>query len=697
MSTRADLIVELGTEELPPKALRMLSDAFVEGIGRGLDRAGLDYAALKGFATPRRLGVQVSSLVGSQADTVNERRGPAVTAAFDGDGNPTPAALGFARSCGVSVEALETMKSAKGAWLVFRHQQPGASVHDLVPDIVRSALAGLPIPKRMRWGSLEEAFVRPVHWLVMLYGDTVIDAVMLGVRSGRETRGHRFHHPASLYIAEPVGYAPLLETQGHVMPEFAARREAVRAQVKEMAVGVGGTAVIDEALLDEVTGMVEWPVALSGDFDRRFLEVPSEALVSAMKGHQKYFHVVDAQGRLLPHFITVSNIESRDPDVVRAGNERVIRPRLADAMFFWNQDRRLRLVERLEQLRTVVFQQRLGSLYQKAERVSSLAGEIVSLLGGQREAGERAGWLSKCDLMTDMVGEFPELQGVMGRYYALHDGESSEVAQALDEQYQPRFAGDVLPATTIGRALAIADKLDTLTGIFGIGQAPTGDKDPYGLRRAALGVLRIMIEHQLALDLEPLLDSALKAYQAQGVKGFDTDRTMTTVFDFMMDRLRAYYQDAGIRGDVFDAVSARRPTQPSDFDARVRAVEAFRRLPEAESLAAANKRIRNILRKTGETIANSIDPGLLHEASEEALAQQMGELIQIVEPLFERREYESALTRLAALRPQVDRYFDEVLVMCDDAPLRRNRLAQLSQLQDLFLRVADLSFLQPSG
>jgi len=697
VSDRADLVVELGTEELPPKALRMLSDAFVDGVGRGLVKAGLAYDTLKGFATPRRLGVQVRALAGSQADTVSERRGPAVTAAFDDDGNPTPAALGFARSCGVNVESLETMENTKGAWLVFRHQQPGASVHDLVPDVVGSALTGLPIPKRMRWGDIDEAFVRPVHWLVMLYGDSVIDAVMFGVRSGRQTHGHRFHHPGSLYIAEPVGYAPLLETQGHVMPDFTARREAVRAQVKEMAVGVGGKAVIDEALLDEVTGMVEWPVALCGDFDRRFLEVPPEALVSAMKRHQKYFHVVDAQGRLLPHFITVSNIESRDPDVVRTGNERVIRPRLADAMFFWNQDRRRRLGERLEHLRAVVFQQRLGSLYQKAERVSELAGEIVSQLGGQRETGERAGWLSKCDLMTDMVGEFPELQGVMGRYYALHDGEANEVAHALDEQYQPRFAGDSLPATMTGRALAIADKLDTLTGIFGIGQAPTGDKDPYGLRRAALGVLRIMIEHRLTLDLQPLLAAVVNAYRVQGVKGFDGDRTATQVFDFMMERLRAYYQDAGIRGDVFDAVSARRPTQPSDFDARVRAVEAFRRLPEAESLAAANKRIRNILRKAEEKIAESIDEALLSEPSERALARQMGELLETVEPLFETREYESALTRLAALRPQVDRYFDEVLVMCDDAPRRRNRLAHLSQLQDLFLRVADLSLLQPSG
>jgi glycyl-tRNA synthetase beta chain len=697
VSDRADLVVELGTEELPPKALRMLSEAFVEGVGRGLAKAGLAYDSLKGFATPRRLGVQVRNLVGSQANTVNERRGPAVTAAFDGDGNPTPAALGFARSCGVSVESLETTESTKGAWLVFRHQLPGASVHDLVPDVVSSVLAGLPIPKRMRWGSIDEAFVRPVHWLVMLYGDRVIDAVMFGVRSGRQTHGHRFHHPGALYVAEPVGYAPLLETQGHVIPDFAARREAVRAQVKEMAVGVGGTAVIDEALLDEVTGMVEWPVALSGNFDRRFLEVPPEALVSAMKGHQKYFHVVDAQGRLLPHFITVSNIESRDPDVVRTGNERVIRPRLADAMFFWNQDRRRRLGERLEQLRAVVFQHQLGSLYKKAERVSQLTGEIVSQLGGQRESGERAGWLSKCDLLTDMVGEFPELQGVMGRYYALHDGESNEVAQALDEQYQPRYAGDSLPVTMTGRALAIADKLDTLTGIFGIGQAPTGDKDPYGLRRAALGVLRIMIEYRLTLDLEPLLAKVVKAYRAQGVKGFDDDHTAAAVFDFMMERLRAYYQDVGIRSDVFDAVSARHPTQPSDFDARVRAVEAFRRLPEAESLAAANKRIRNILRKAEEDIAESIDDALLHEPSERALAEQMAKLLEIVEPLFERREYESALTRLAALRPHVDRYFDEVLVMCDEEPRRRNRLAHLNQLQDLFLRVADLSLLQPSG
>lgn len=693
MSEYHDLLLEIGTEELPPKALRSLSEALGEGLRAGLRKLNLGFDDIRVYATPRRLAVLVSRLAGVQPHSLEERRGPALTAAFDGQGIPTPAALGFARSCGVEIDALETQESDKGAWLVFRREQRGRHVRDLLPELVRQQIAVLPVPRRMRWDGLEDTFARPVHWLALLYGDEVLPLRMFGLEAGRETRGHRFHHPGRLYLSAPSAYAPLLETEGRVIADFAVRREAVRAQILESADQAGAEAVIDEALLDEVTAMVEWPVAIRGGFERRFLDVPAEALISAMKGHQKYFHLVDGDGCLMPAFITVSNIDSTARDVVRAGNERVIRPRLSDAMFFWEQDRRHALASRFPGLEQVVFQRRLGSLRDKSDRVAALAATVARELGGDARRAERAGHLSKCDLMTQMVGEFPELQGVMGGYYARHDGEADEVAQALQEQYLPRFAGDRLPATVTGRALAVTDKLDTLVGIFGIGQAPTGDKDPFALRRAALGVLRIMIEGGLRLDLVRLLDAAVDIYRSQG-RGLEAGETVAAqVYGFMMDRLRAYYLEAGVNVEAFEAVLARRPAQPLDFDARVQAVVRFQALPEAASLAAANKRIGNILRKAGQDIPGEVVPALFGEPAERELAAAMASCEKVIGPLAERADYSGVLTHLAGLRGVVDAYFEQVLVMSEDAAVRRNRLAQLSRLRGLFMQVADLSCL----
>ncbi|HFA59662.1 MAG TPA: glycine--tRNA ligase subunit beta, partial [Rhodospirillales bacterium] len=531
---RRDLLIEIGTEELPPKALRRLSGALAEGIREGLEKAGLGFGDLKPYASPRRLAVLVADLAEAQPDREELRRGPALAAAFDDDGCPTKAAEGFARSCGVAVEALERLETDKGAWLAYRLKQQGRPTTELVPDILDNALKRLPIPKRMRWGSLDVEFVRPVHWVVLLFGDEVIETEVLGVRTGRESRGHRFHHPGPLYIGEPGAYAPVLETEGRVVADLDARREAIRGQVIEAGRRLGGEALIDEDLLEEVTALVEWPVAVAGSFEERFLEVPAEALISTMQDHQKYFPVVDGEGRLLPHFITISNIDSRDPEQVRLGNERVIRPRLSDAAFFWEQDRKRPLADRVEQLGDMIFQKKLGTLLDKSRRVSGLAGHIASLIEGDPALAERAALLAKCDLLTQMVYEFPELQGIMGRYYARHDGEPEEVAEALDEQYMPRFAGDELPRTRTGMALALADRLDTLVGIFAIGQAPTGDKDPFALRRAALGVLRILIERNLDLDLEDLLREAAARFD----EGIGAQAVVETVFDFMMDRLR---------------------------------------------------------------------------------------------------------------------------------------------------------------
>ncbi|MGM0676835.1 MAG: glycine--tRNA ligase subunit beta [Pseudomonadota bacterium] len=687
MSDTQDLLIEIGTEELPPKALRELRDAFARGVTQGLAEAGLEVGVCQAYAAPRRLAVWIKDVPPRQADQSMERRGPAVSAAFDAEGQPTRAAQGFAGSCGVPVSELERMETDKGAWLVHRHVEPGRETTELVPGVVESALAALPIPKRMRWGDGDAEFVRPVHWVILLLGDREIPATLLGVSAGRETRGHRFHHPEPLRVPEPAAYADLLAQQGHVLADFDTRRETIRSQVEQAAAELGGRAVLDEALLDEVTALVEWPVAVVGHFESRFLEVPQEALILTMQDNQKYFAVVDGQGRLMPHFITISNVDSREPERVREGNERVIRPRFADAEFFWKQDRQRPLESHLDGLRHVVFQQKLGSLHAKTLRVEQLAGYLAGQIGAPEAEARRAAHLCKCDLQTLMVYEFTELQGTMGRYYAQHDGEAASVARALEDQYLPRHAGDELPGEAVGRVLALADRLDTLVGIFAIGLKPTGAKDPFGLRRAALGVLRILVEAELPLDLEDLLQQAARGY-GDAVPAMEA---VPQVLDYVMERLRAYYHDRGIRPEVFDAVLSVRPTRPLDFDRRVRAVETFLGLPEAEPLAAAHKRIHNILRKVEGDLPEQVDPERLQEDAERALHERLEALWAPVSAHFDVGEYTQGLTELATLREPVDAFFDQVMVMAEDAALRDNRLALLNRLAGLFLRVADLS------
>ncbi|WP_020393598.1 glycine--tRNA ligase subunit beta [Thiolinea disciformis] len=688
MSTTMDFLVEIGTEELPPKALKKLSDAFTEGLVSGLHEAGLKASEVVPYAAPRRLAVWLKNVPIQQPDQHIEKRGPALQAAYDKDGNPSKAAQGFAASCGVAFSALEKLETDKAAWLVFRQTQAGQRTADLLPSIVDRSLANLPIPKRMRWGSGTAEFVRPVHWLVMLAGNTVINAELLGIKTGRETRGHRFHAPDAISINSPCSYAEQLKA-AYVLADFSARREKIREGVNSLSAQLGGKAIMPEALLDEVTALVEWPVPVAGHFEEKFLSVPQEALIHTMQGDQKYFGLTDANGKLMPRFITISNIESRDPRKVVEGNERVIRPRFSDAAFFWEQDKKQTLASRRDKLASVVFQQKLGSLLDKSYRVALLSGYIAEQLGAPKHLAIRAAELGKCDLVTHMVFEFTDLQGTMGRYYAEHDQEPAEVAQALEEQYLPRQAGDALPKTQVGQILALAERLDTLAGIFAIGQKPSGTKDPFGLRRAAVGVLRLLIELKLPLDLADLLDNAANHLRAQ--LGEKPD--MQEALDYILERLRAYYQDQGIDGQLVEAVAALRPTQPLDFDKRVKAVTAFRQWPEAESLAAANKRSSNILKKFEGSLPAVVNPSLLQESAEQALAEAIQVQQAKVEPLFAAGSYEQALASLAELRVPVDTFFDQVMVMTDDPALKQNRLALLNNLRSLFLRVADLSVL----
>jgi len=689
MSTR-DLLVEIGTEELPPRALNKLSDAFASGIETGLKDAGINFEKINIYASPRRLAVLISSVEESQADRDIEKLGPAVKAAYDKSGNPTKAAQGFARGCGVEVAELATVDTEKGERLVFRTEEKGKPTTLLIPEIVSQSLAKLPIPKRMRWGDSDAEFVRPAHWIVLLFGKDVIDAEILGIKSGRDSRGHRFHHPEIINLQTPGDYISRLQSPGYVMVDREERKECVRSLTEAAAKKLGGKALIDEGLLQEVTALVEWPVAVSGDFDKEFLEVPAESLISSMQDHQKYFPVVDAKGNLLPHFITISNIESKDPGKVKEGNERVIRPRLGDAKFFWEQDNKKKLQDHIESLDKVVFQNKLGSVGDKSRRVASIAESIAKDLNENTEYAKRAGLLSKCDLMTEMVCEFSDLQGVMGRYYAINDGEPSEVADALDEQYMPRFAGDKLPKGKTGQIVSLADKLDTLLGIFAIGQKPTGEKDPFALRRAALGALRILIECKLDLDLNLLLGYAAKAY-ADKVEG---SKAIDEVVSFMLDRLKVYYTSQKISVDVYEAVIALKPTRPMDFDRRVHAVNGFRKLDEAESLSAANKRIGNILKKIKGELPILIDINLLHESAEKTLNDQLQKMSTEVNPLLDAGEYSKALQQLAGLRDSIDAFFDQVMVMAEDEALKNNRIAILNQLHGMFIKAADLSLLQ---
>jgi glycyl-tRNA synthetase beta chain len=690
MSSKRDFLVEIGTEELPPKSLLTLAAAFADGIGKGLKDAGLQHGAVERFATPRRLAVRVRRLEERQPDRAVERKGPPLKAAFDAQGAPTQAALAFAKSCGTEVAALEKLETPKGAWLVHRGTEAGAQTLSLLPGIVQASLDALPIAKRMRWGAGEAEFVRPVHWVLMLFGREDVPCEILGVRAGSITYGHRFMAPKALRIGSPASYVPTLHKRGRVMADIHERRESIRQGVVAAAGRVNGQAVIDESLLDEVTALVEWPVPLAGRFDAQYLELPAEVPIATMQDHQRYFPVRDAQGRLMPWFVTVSNIESSDPAQVIAGNERVVRPRLSDAAFFWASDRKQRLDSRCDALKRVTFQTQLGSLHDKSQRVRTLAKSIAGSIGGDAGLADRAAELSKCDLLTSMVGEFPELQGLMGRYYAQLDGEAAEVSEALREQYLPRFAGDELPATRTGMAVSIADKLDTIAGIFATGQKPTGTRDPFGLRRAALGLLRISVERKLDLDLQQLIGQALAALPFAA-----PENTAREVYDYVFERLRAYYLEGGagfpITTEMFDAVLATRPASPLDLDSRLRALAEFLLLPDAQSLAAANKRIANILRKATEPVRDTVDENLLRDPAEQILAEQVAAVGRLVEPRFAARQYTEALQSLAVLRKAVDEFFDSVMVMADDPALRANRLALLRRLQSLFMHAADLS------
>lgn len=689
-----DFLVELGTEELPPKALKPLSDAFTRGIAKGLEDAGVDFGKVEAFAAPRRLAVRIRNLSDAQPDKPVEKRGPAVKAAFDDAGNPTRALTGFANSLGITPDQLDTLETDKGSWVVYRTVEQGKPTVELLPELVDQSLAALPIPKRMRWGAHRTEFVRPVHWLIMLYGNKVIDTPIMNLTPGNKTRGHRFHCPKELIVPTPADYEVVLKQEGYVLADFAERREQIRAGVEELArTEANGQAVIDEDLLDEVTALNEWPVPLMGRFEKRFLDVPAEALISSMKEHQKYFHVVDSNNQMLPLFITVANLESKDPSQVISGNEKVIRPRLADAAFFYETDRKTRLEDRIEALKPIVFQDKLGSLYDKSVRVAALAKKIADAINSDPALAERAAMLAKTDLVTEMVLEFTDLQGIMGQYYAADDGEHADVAKALNEQYMPRFAGDDLPTTLTGCAVAIADRIDSLVGLFGINQPPSGTRDPFGLRRASLGVLRIIIEQKLPLDLQTLCEWAEENFTVLSEQG-----TASTVVDYMLERFRAHYDEQGISAEVYLAVHARRPTRPLDFDRRVKAVEAFRQLPEAQALAGANKRVSNILDKQGgDSIGETVDNSLLQDSAEKALAEQVEEQARKVLPLFEQGDYASALSSLASLRKPVDTFFDEVMVMADDEAVRNNRLALLNRLRNLFLRVADISLLPTTG
>lgn len=694
---KADFLVELGTEELPPKALKNLSNAFTNSILEGLTKAQLQWSNYEVFAAPRRLALLVKGLDTAQPNQKLERKGPAVAAAYDAEGNPTQAALGFARSAGVDFADLETEETDKGAWLIYRSIKEGASTDTLLPEIVTQSLNQLPIPKRMRWGKSRTEFVRPVHWLLMLLGNKVVDCEILGLTSSNTTQGHRFHANHAITIQQPTDYAEQLKTNGKVIASFAERRAMIEQQVNAVAQAIHGHSVIDEELLDEVTALNEWPIALSGRFDDDFLQVPSEALISSMKGHQKYFHVVDDKGALMPHFITVANIESADPCQVIEGNEKVIRPRLADAKFFYDTDRKISQDDRREKLKSIIFQAQLGSVFAKTERIAKLAAFIAQTEAGNASYAERAGQLCKSDLVSEMVLEFPELQGIMGQYYANNDGEAAEVTNTLYEQYMPRFAGDQLPSTLTACAVSIADKLDTITGIFGIKQLPTGSKDPFALRRASIGVLRIIVEKKLNLDLTTLIDQAIQGYQAQGVELPAGENLNTAVVNYILDRFDASYQEAGTTIEVIQSVKALRPTRPLDFDLRIQAIAAFNTLPEADALASANKRVVNILVKAGDIVVpDSIDESLLTAAEEQQLAAEILAKKQATKAMLEEGQYAQAMESLASLKEPVDQFFDQVLVNEENDNVRMNRYALLKQLRQLFLQIADISLLQKS-
>lgn len=685
-----NLLIEIGTEELPPKALRNLAESFLANFSDELAKADLPFSASTWYAAPRRLAISFTQLALSQADKVVEKRGPAVSSAFDADGNPTKAAQGWARGNGITVDQAERLVTDKGEWLVHQAKVVGVATSSLIADMTQRALDKLPIPKPMRWGNNKTQFIRPVHTVTMLLGSEAIDGEVLGIKSARTIRGHRFMGLASFELDHADNYISMLKEQGKVIADYHERKALIKADAEKAASTIGGIADLEDSLLEEVTSLVEWPVVLTAHFEEKFLDVPAEALVYTMKGDQKYFPVFDAAGKLLPNFIFVSNIVSKDPQQIISGNEKVVRPRLADAEFFFNTDKKHTLESRLPSLETVVFQKQLGTLKQRVERISAMAGFIAAQLNASEADASRAGLLSKADLMTNMVMEFTDTQGTMGMHYARLDGETEAVAVAIEQQYKPKFSGDTVPTDTVSCAVALAEKFDTLVGIFGIGQAPKGAADPFALRRAAIGILRIIVENNLPLDLVDLIAKA----QALHGETLSNNNTADDVLEFFMARFRSWYQDQGIEVDVILAVLARRPTRPADFDSRVKAVSHFRSLEASTALAAANKRVSNILAKVEGTLPDTINSSLLVETAEKALADKLTQLQPELAPLFASANYQQALTLLADLRESVDQFFEDVMVMADDEALKQNRIALLNSLREQFLHVADISVLQ---
>ena len=695
------LLFEIGCEEIPPRLVPLLGSSLASNLLARLHQAALTTATseeISWYATPRRLAVSIPAVIKQQPDRSVERKGPALAAAFNQAGEPTRAAEGFARSCGVEVKALEQIATPKGSWLIYRQEESGKEAKTLIPDCLSDALSALPLPKKMRWGDSAIEFIRPVQWILLLHGKKVIETEMLGLKTGRLTRGHRFHAPGEISLKEASQYESRLLDEGKVIAGFEARRSEIERQVERLAVEGGGQAHNQDALLDEVTGLVEWPHGLLGQIDKEFMTIPAEALISAMRDHQKYFHLRDPKGGLIPAFITISNIDSKNPKEVKAGNERVLRARLSDARFFWETDKLTRLEQQSKRLGGITFHHRLGTVMEKCQRLEQISVETSHLFGADPALAQRAAQLAKADLVTEMVGEFPQLQGVMGRYYALNDGEPERVAAAIEGHYRPRFAGDDLPNNPEGRAVATADKIDTLVGVFAADEEPSGDRDPYGLRRAALGVLRILIEERVNADLSELVEQAVKAYQTHPItsgKPVKPDsETAERVISFTLERLRPYYLDRGASSDVLLAVFAVNPTRPIDFDRRLQAVTQFREMPEAQSLAAANKRIRNILRKANFSNDAPADEALFTDQAEKKLSQEMALITQTVTPLLEEGDYTSAMKHLASLKEPVDLFFDQVMVMADDSGLRNNRLCLLQALSRLFIQVADISKLQ---
>ena len=688
------LLIELLTEELPPRALARLMEAFSRGIFEGLKEKNFLAGAAESrpYATPRRLAVVISDVLDKQPDRVVERKGPAVTTGLDAAGNPTPALLGFAKSCGVDVAKLARRPGDKGEYFVYSSKQKGEPLKQHLATVVETTLKKLPIPKVMRWGDGEAQFVRPVHGVILLHGNKVVPGTVLGLKSSNKTLGHRFLSKGLITIKQAKDYEKILKQSGKVIASFGARREVIAKALDAAAKKIAASWNLGKSadLVDEVTSLVEYPVVLAGSFDMAFLDVPKECLIISMQQHQKYFPLVDKDGKLLPRFLFVSNMKAANPKEIVHGNERVLRARLSDARFFYDQDRKQRLADRLPRLANVVYHNKLGSQLERVQRLEKLSGKIAQLLKADRAHAERAAQLCKADLLTEMVGEFPELQGIMGRYYAKYDHEPTVVADAVEQHYWPRTAGGELPKQPIAVCVALAEKLDTLVGIYGIGLVPTGEKDPFGLRRAALGVARILVEKSLALDVKDLLTSA----RSQFPNGVIADGVAQDLHGFMLERLKPYLKEKGFEPDEIDAVVSLAPTRLDQVLPRLKALKEFRALPEGQALAAANKRIRNILRQAGGSPAGEVDTGRLAEPAERKLSEAVQTLEAQVAPLFKVGNYTEALKRLAGLRPAVDEFFDKVMVMADDPAVRQNRLALLNRLSNLFLNVADISRLQ---